>query len=455
MNRNIDVIILSGGRGSRLLKISKDVPKPLVNISYNRCALDFIIRHLSKNKIRKIFLSICKKQELFENYIKSRNYKNVFISKEKNYLGTGGAIKNTLKKNKVSNQFFVVNGDTISPASEKIVLFKKKSKGQNVLGISKKNNSKRYGAISVKKNNFFFESKNNSKSLVNNGNYLFYKKDFFNFKKKVFSLENDFLPYLMSKKRLKIINMEKTKFTDIGIPSSFKNFSRKLDQKKLNILLFCRKNDILSQKIKNIIDKKNVNLTVVYSVKRFEKLPKRVLKKNYDFIFSYRSYQILKPLLLSKSFFAVNFHPSPPEYRGSGGVNFAIKNGKKKFGVTTHFINNEIDNGKILLVKNFRINKQDNLSSLLQKTHKQLYLLARSFLTKLFNNKIDLIELSVKNKFKWSKKINYLGNLNDLYEIPKNIKKTKLNKLIKSTYLGKKYRPFVDLYGKKFFYEPN
>ena len=73
--------------------------------------------------------------------------------------------------------------------------------------------------------------------------------------------------------------MEKTKFTDIGIPSSFKNFSRKLDQKKLNILLFCRKNDILSQKIKNIIDKKNVNLTVVYSVKRFEKLPKRVLKK--------------------------------------------------------------------------------------------------------------------------------------------------------------------------------
>ena len=75
------------------------------------------------------------------------------------------------------------------PLSEKNCSFKKRSKGQNVLEFQKK--IQRYGAISVK-NNFFFEFKNNSKSLVNNGNYLFYKKDFFNFKKKVFSLENDF-----------------------------------------------------------------------------------------------------------------------------------------------------------------------------------------------------------------------------------------------------------------------
>ena len=63
-----------------------------------------------------------------------------------------------------------------------------------------------------------------------------------------------------------------------------------------------------------------------------------------------------------------------------GGVNYAIFNGDKYFGSTIHFIDEKIDNGKILKVSRFRILKNDNVETLLKKTHKTLYKEAKKFI---------------------------------------------------------------------------
>lgn len=52
---------------------------------------------------------------------------------------------------------------------------------------------------------------------------------------------------------------------------------------------------------------------------------------------------------------AINFHPSPPRYRGLGGYWWALHNGDKVFGVTVHHMDERIDHGAIIKTDHFRI----------------------------------------------------------------------------------------------------
>lgn len=60
-----------------------------------------------------------------------------------------------------------------------------------------------------------------------------------------------------------------------------------------------------------------------------------------------------------------NLHASLlPQYRGAAPINWAIMNGEKKSGVTTFFIEKEIDTGKILFQEEVKIKKKDDAGSL-------------------------------------------------------------------------------------------
>ena len=51
----LSLVILAGGRGTRLKKISKGVPKPLIKIS-GRPFIENIINHYSKYNFSKIYI---------------------------------------------------------------------------------------------------------------------------------------------------------------------------------------------------------------------------------------------------------------------------------------------------------------------------------------------------------------------------------------------------------------
>lgn len=60
-----------------------------------------------------------------------------------------------------------------------------------------------------------------------------------------------------------------------------------------------------------------------------------------------------------------NLHASLlPNYRGAAPINYAIINGETKTGVTTFFINEEIDTGKVILQEECEILPEDNVGSL-------------------------------------------------------------------------------------------
>jgi len=87
-----------------------------------------------------------------------------------------------------------------------------------------------------------------------------------------------------------------------------------------------------------------------------------------DWIISFKSDLILNKEILERAKKgAINFHPSPPKYRGIGGYWWAIENRDEAFGVTCHHMDERIDHGAIIKANSFAISPEETVESLKEK----------------------------------------------------------------------------------------
>jgi len=106
-----DAVILVGGRGKRLGKLTLNTPKPLIKIN-NKRFLDILLKKILILKINKIYL-LCsyKKEQFFKRYhLKKINKCKIICIDEGRQKDTGGALYKI--KNKIKSNFFLYNGDT-------------------------------------------------------------------------------------------------------------------------------------------------------------------------------------------------------------------------------------------------------------------------------------------------------------------------------------------------------
>jgi len=96
--------------------------------------------------------------------------------------------------------------------------------------------------------------------------------------------------------------------------------------------------------------------------------------------------------ILSKSFIKnfkgkiLNIHPSLlPKYKGLNTHQRAITNKEKYSGCTVHFVNSQLDSGKIILQKKVKINKYDTAKSLAKKILIQEHKLYPKAINKIFS----------------------------------------------------------------------
>ena len=108
-----DILILAGGKAKRLGKVTKNIPKSLINF-YKKPFIYYQLCLLERNKFKKIVIStgyLSKKLKYYINKNKKKfNLEIKFINDGKNLLGTGGAIKNAIPM--LSKDFFVIFGDS-------------------------------------------------------------------------------------------------------------------------------------------------------------------------------------------------------------------------------------------------------------------------------------------------------------------------------------------------------
>ena len=107
-NKKIDLVILAGGKGSRIKKYLKGKPKPMARFN-NKYFLEYIIQNYSKYDFNKIYiLTGYKSNNVFKKFNnKIYNFIQIECLKEKKLLGTGGALYK-LKQKKVED-FILLN----------------------------------------------------------------------------------------------------------------------------------------------------------------------------------------------------------------------------------------------------------------------------------------------------------------------------------------------------------
>ena len=214
---------------------------------------------------------------------------------------------------------------------------------------------------------------------------------------------------------------------------------------KEKILVFARKNDLYSKKFISYLKKNFYLVDVLYSEDSFKNSFLKFLKTwRGDYIFSFRNKFILSETILKKvRKLSINFHPSPPKYRGLGGINFAILKKEKKFGVTAHLISKKIDSGKILKVNYFKFQSNKNLPSLLNLTHNELLKISIQIVDKILANQKFL-----NKNIKWSKKIFSKRDLENIYNLNLSMKKYDLTQILRAT-VFKKFKPYFIYKNKK------
>lgn len=219
------------------------------------------------------------------------------------------------------------------------------------------------------------------------------------------------------------------------------------------VLFFGRENCSATERILNKLLQYGFEVTIIKSTKRNEILPDATWSWRGDYIICFRSFFVIpKEILDNASVAAINFHPAPPEYPGSGCINFALYDEVTEFGVTAHLMNEYIDNGEIIEVHRFPITLNDNLSTALARTHSELLKLCSEFITGIYLQGGEFIKerLAASMHERWDGKARLLSELEALQKIDPNMPEKELKRVIRATYI-KDYPPFVELHGFRFF----
>ncbi len=222
------VIIMAGGKGTRMHPISKILPKPLIPLN-EKPIISHIIESFTKFGIKNFIISINYKSEIIKAYFKENQDRlNIKFLEEKIPLGTVGPL--SLLKNKIKNDFFVINCDTILKINySDLFEFHKKNKNFVTIVASAKEFKIPYGVCNIdKKGNLKkINEKPNYNFLVSSGIYLINPKILkYLPSNKKFDF-NEFIKILIFKKiKVGVYPIDDNLWLDVGKLSEFEKANK-------------------------------------------------------------------------------------------------------------------------------------------------------------------------------------------------------------------------------------
>ena len=219
---NVEVLILVGGKGTRLQAVVSDVPKPMAPIQ-NKPFLEYLIKNLKSQRFQNIALLTGYMAPKISDHFGSGQEFGVKVrySHEESPLGTGGAIKKAINSSDFK-EFLILNGDTYFdiPFGE-IVL----PEGAEIsMVVCHMDDLSRYGQVLTdgegRLTGFAEKSLIPSSGQINAG-VSFARKSLTHWiPEDRVSFESVILPHLIAQK-LVVIQPFCATFIDIGIPSDF------------------------------------------------------------------------------------------------------------------------------------------------------------------------------------------------------------------------------------------
>ena len=226
----MDVIILAGGFGTRLINEINGLPKCLAPIN-NKPFLFYLLEYLKKFKFDQYIFALGFRSELVIDYL-NENFSDLDLiySVEANPLGTGGAIKVALNFANTS-QVIALNGDSFFNIDyNHFFEFHGTKKSKFSIALAEIKDNDRYGGVELSDDviTSFKEKQSGSDNvkttLINSGIYLIDSAYFSALSMpESFSIEKDF--FENNDKSIQIHGkVFRNKFIDIGVPNDYHAF---------------------------------------------------------------------------------------------------------------------------------------------------------------------------------------------------------------------------------------
>ena len=221
-NKSNLVIIMAGGRGVRLRPLTKNTPKPMLKVG-NKPILQNILEKFRDNDYKSFIISVNYKSKIIKDYFGdgAKFGVNIQYIEEKVRLGTAGAL--SLIKKKISEPFFVINGDLmISLDFEKMMSFHYEHNSMATMCIKEYNFNSSYGEVKLKNENIIsIDEKPKHKYYINGGIYILDPKCLSFVPKKFYDMPSLFKK-IISKKYKTISFPLKENWLDIGKIEDYK-----------------------------------------------------------------------------------------------------------------------------------------------------------------------------------------------------------------------------------------
>jgi len=167
----MDAVILCAGKGTRLMPLTENRPKPMIPIA-GKPILEHIISKI-EDFVDNIYLIVKYKKEIIINHFK--NHPKITFIEQKEIDGTGYAV--LMAKNYINDDFLVINGDIIFDDDLKDIINYK-----NAIALTEVDNPENFGVVVLDDENNIIElqekPKNPKSNLINAGIYKF-EKDIF------------------------------------------------------------------------------------------------------------------------------------------------------------------------------------------------------------------------------------------------------------------------------------
>ena len=248
-------VILCGGYGKRLGKITLKTPKPLIKVN-NKTVLEYIIKYLTRYGIDNVLLLCHYKYSIFKKKFHNKVFCGAKIQcvEEKKPLGSSGALYNARKK--LKKNFLFCNGDTFFDINLSD-LINEFFRGRKIaqLALKKKDCTKKYDTFGLGKKNLLIDDLRKKKKLINSGVCIFSKKII------PYLVKNGSLEKNVYKKLIRSRNIYgkeyKNDFLDMGSISNLKKLPKFLDKIFFKPCLFLDRDGVINKDTGYVFKQKN------------------------------------------------------------------------------------------------------------------------------------------------------------------------------------------------------
>ena len=226
----IDVIIMAGGKGTRLQPFTHVLPKPLIPVK-DKTVIEKIIENFTKFGAKKIIISINYKSKIIKSFFDELNPKfNYKFIEEKKPLGTAGSLY--FLKSKFRRDYFLTNCDTLADFDYSDVYnFHKKNKNDITVIVSTKRLVLPYGICKITKSGLLesIEEKPSQHLLINTGMYVVNNQLFKLIKKNKFLNFTDLISIARKRnKKIGVYPISDESWLDLGQWDEYQKTLKKL-----------------------------------------------------------------------------------------------------------------------------------------------------------------------------------------------------------------------------------